>query len=81
MQHICMHRTTILLPQDLRRRAERDARALGISLSELIRRRLSEGLGDDDEDEKAPRFFCRTPWKGAGPSDTAKRHDDYLYGE
>ncbi len=35
-----MHRTTILLPEDLRVSAEAHARKLGISLGELIRRRL-----------------------------------------
>jgi hypothetical protein len=35
-----MHRTTILLPNELRQRADREAKALGISLSELIRRRM-----------------------------------------
>ena len=35
-----MHRTTILLPEDLRASAEAHARKLGISLGELIRRQL-----------------------------------------
>jgi hypothetical protein len=35
-----MHRTTILLPEDLQARAEAHARRLGISLGELIRRQL-----------------------------------------
>jgi hypothetical protein len=73
-----MHRTTILLPDDLRRRAEREARALGISLGELIRRRLA-GAGSGGEPERA-RFFDRQPWTGPGPSDTAANHDRYLYG-
>jgi hypothetical protein len=73
-----MHRTTILLPNDLRRRADREAKALGISLSELIRRRLA---ADGDPVATArPRFFARQPWSGPGPSDTAANHDTYLYG-
>ena len=73
-----MHRTTILLPNDLHRRAGREARALGISLSELIRRRLAA----DEVVERAerPRFFARQPWTGQGPSDAAANHDSYLYG-
>lgn len=73
-----MHRTTILLPTDLHRRAEREAKALGISLSELIRRRLAAD-GEPATSER-PRFFSRHPWTGTGPTDTAANHDDYLYG-
>jgi hypothetical protein len=73
-----MHRTTIMLPPDLRRKADREAKALGISLSELIRRRLS--AGGLPEPGAKPRFFSRQPWQGAGGSDTAANHDQYLYG-
>lgn len=73
-----MHRTTILLPNELRRSAEREAKALGISLSELIRRRLA-ATGESAIAER-PRFFARQPWTGQGPSDTAANHDAYLYG-
>ena len=72
-----MHRTTILLPNELRRSADREAKALGISLSELIRRRLA---GNGDAGKNRPRFFARQPWAGQGPSDHAANHDAYLYG-
>jgi hypothetical protein len=72
-----MQRTTILLPDDLRRRAEREAKALGISLSELIRRKLAQP--EQEASQQRPRFFTRKPWSGAGPSDTAINHDSYLY--
>lgn len=73
-----MHRTTILLPNDLRHRADREAKALGISLSELIRRRLA--MDGDAVKTDRPRFFSRQPYTGQGPSDTAGNHDAYLYG-
>ncbi len=73
-----MHRTTILLPNELRRSADREAKALGISLSELIRRRLA-GDAETKKTER-PRLFSRQPWAGHGPSDTASNHDAYLYG-
>jgi hypothetical protein len=73
-----MHRTTILLPNELRRRADREAKALGISLSELIRRRLASDDGPSNPER--PRFFARQPWTGPGPVDTAANHDTYLYG-
>ena len=73
-----MHRTPILLPTELRRRADREAKALGISLSELIRRRLA---GDGAAfGTNRPRFFTRQAWTAQGPADTADKHDDYLYG-
>jgi hypothetical protein len=73
-----MHRTTILLPNELRRRADREAKSLGISLSELIRRRLAADEGQATAER--PRFFARQPWTGPGPSDAAANHDTYLYG-
>jgi hypothetical protein len=73
-----MHRTTILLPNELRQRADREARSLGISLSELIRRRLAADENPDKSER--PRFFTRQPWTGPGPADTAANHDTYLYG-
>jgi len=73
-----MHRTTILLPERLKRDAERRARKEGLSLSELIRRRLAE---DTDDPKARPAFFERAPWAEPVPQDLASRHDDYLYGE
>lgn len=67
-----------MLPPDLRRKADHEAKALGISLSELIRRKLDEGSGG--EAPAKSRFLSRQPWQGGGPSDTAAKHDDYLYG-
>ncbi len=75
-----MHRTTILLPRDLHRDAEKKAASLGISLSELIRRQLTAGVGGGPK-AKTPRFFLREPWRDAGASDVAANHDRYLYGE
>ena len=73
-----MHRTTILLPEELRRRAAREARDLGISLSELIRRRLASS--SVPEGAERPRFFAREPWSGPEADDVAANHDEYLYG-
>jgi hypothetical protein len=71
-----MQRTTILLPSDLRRRADREAKALGISLSELIRRRLT---GNEVAGKTIiPRFFSRQPWVGSVSSHTAANHDAYV---
>jgi hypothetical protein len=74
-----MHRTTILIPNELKRQAEQQARREGVSLSELIRRRLSESM--DTEAKPTAAFFSRQPWSGNAPAELSARHDDYLYGE
>ncbi|MFU8848642.1 MAG: CopG family transcriptional regulator [Opitutales bacterium] len=73
-----MHRTTILIPNELKSQAEQQARREGISLSELIRQRLLESI---DSKAKPAAFFSRQPWSGEVPADLSARHDDYLYGE
>jgi len=73
-----MHRTTILLPADLHRAAEREARELGLSLGELIRRRLAPSMQKGKN--ATPAFFARKPWTDQGPSDLSVHHDQYLYG-
>ena len=73
-----MHRTTILLPRDLHRAAESEARTAGISFSELIRRRLATSR--PQQPASPPAFFSRKPWVDSGPSDMAADHDRYLYG-
>jgi hypothetical protein len=73
-----MHRTTILLPADLHRAAEREARELGLSLGELIRRRLAPSMRKGKN--TTPAFFAREPWTDSGPSDLSVHHDQYLYG-
>jgi len=72
-----MHRTTILLPPDLHRAAEVEARAKGISLSELIRRKLAPAM--EGRSNSTPAFFDRKPWVDSGPCDLSENHDRYLY--
>jgi hypothetical protein len=72
-----MHRTTILLPEELYRAAGREARSLGVSLGELIRRRLAKAPGKPPVPEA---FFTRQPWSGEAPADLSVHHDRYLYG-
>ena len=75
--YFCMHRTTILLPEELYRAAGREARSLGVSLGELIRRRLATV---PSEPPKQEAFFARRPWSGEAPDDLSANHDRYLYG-
>jgi len=51
-----MHRTTILLPEDLRRRAESAAASQGLSLSELIRRQLEKVASPSGKSDQSISF-------------------------
>ena len=78
-----MHRTTILLPEKLRREATKAARQQGISLSELIRKQLSEFVGETEPSkrEKDALFNPRHLMSKHAPQDLAANHDDYLHEE
>ncbi len=73
-----MHRTQLLLEawqyDALRTRAER----AGISLSELVRRVLSEYLAPEDDIAQSPLLAM----EGIGTENaSARQHDDPLYAE
>lgn len=78
-----MHRTTILLPPALHREAEIVARQRGITLSELIRRKLTAAVGAKATSARSrdPLFRPGRLIEGKGPTDMAVAHDHYLYGE
>ncbi len=78
-----MHRTTIMLPPDLKARAQRRAQELGVSFGELMRQALESELaasqgrtrGDD------PLFADDAIFSGEAPADLSENHDRYLYDE
>jgi hypothetical protein len=72
-----MHRTTILLPDELYKTAGKEAKSLGVSLGELIRRRLSVA---EPVAKTRPAFFARQPWSGEASVDLSINHDQHLYG-
>jgi hypothetical protein len=78
-----MHRTTILLPETLRRDAENVARGQGITLSELIRRKLAHSVASKARtaQEQDPFFRPGRLMTRQGPSDVSAKHDHYLYGK
>jgi hypothetical protein len=49
---------------------------MGVSLGELIRRRLA-----DSPERMSPKrpFFSRKPWTHQVPNDLSIKHDKYLY--
>ncbi len=76
-----MTRTTIMLPEDLKLRAQEIASRLGISLAELIRETLERRL-DARRDWQDDPLFAEVPvFEGPVPPDLSREHDRYLYGE
>lgn len=81
-----MHRTTIMLPDELKRRAARYADQRGISLGAVIRESLEERLArlppEGSTDWRDDPFFRDDAvWDGDGPTDLSINHDKYLYDE
>lgn len=76
-----MHRTTILLPEDLKRRASKLARREGVSLAELIRSALEERLAARTSWANDPLWKALEPmdFLPDSPTDLAANHDAYLY--
>lgn len=76
-----MHRTTLMLPPELKIRAQQQARKLGVSLGEFIRRAIEARLDDSRQAERAadPLFADDAVFTGDAPSDAAAEHDLYLY--
>ena len=76
-----MHRTTIMLPRDLKVRAERRAREEGVSLGEFVRRSVARSLGRPEEIAEDPLFADQQVYDGETPATYAADHDDHLYGD
>lgn len=79
---LCMHmkRTTVMLPTELKARAERRAYELGVSFGELVRESLHSALESGAERRtEDPLFSDAAVYGGRTPKDLAERHDEYLY--
>jgi hypothetical protein len=78
-----MHRTTLLLPDDLKIASENYARARRISLGALIRRQLAALVAGPDAETRAqdPLFSEFATFDGAAPRNLALQHDMALYGD
>lgn len=87
-----MERTTIMLPLELKVRAQRVAHQRGISLGVLIRESLTRALEREDlthalEKEEQNRreddslFADDAVFTGDAPADLAQHHDRYIYSE
>ena len=81
--HMDMHRTTILLPEELRASAEAVARRQGISLGELIRRQLKVVAKSKKKKKRSDdplfRYYAKIqPPSADDTDDGALNHDKYL---
>ena len=77
-----MRRTSILLPQTLRNRADREAQRLGISFGELVRRALDALLREEERVQARDPFFADgAVYTGDVPPGASVHHDDHLYPE
>ena len=78
-----MHRTTLMLPSDLKIQAQQQARMQGVSLGEFIRRAIEAQLRGSGAAQRAadPLFADGAVFTGDAPADSAAEHDRYLYGD
>jgi hypothetical protein len=79
MKASAMKRTTIMLPDDLRRRALLRAKQRGVSLGELIRDSLDAALPTVINEAQRDPLFEDVIFDGPAPADISANHDKYLY--
>jgi hypothetical protein len=70
--------TQISVPADLHIRVERQAKALGMSVNEFVRKSLERATSQPRSDDPLFADFAVYP---DGPDDVAANHDEYLYGD
>lgn len=76
-----MHRTTIMIPENLKSKALTLAKKTRMSLGQLIRESLEQRLNKKTSIEQDP-FFDHPPcFKKKAPKDVSATHDHYLYDE
>ena len=77
-----MKRTTIMLPSELKARAQQRARERGISFGQLLREAVEEALRTDSRGLRTadPLFADTAVFPGEAPTDLSSQHDQYLYG-
>jgi hypothetical protein len=76
-----MKRTTVMIPEDLKARAERRARRTGVSFGSLVRDSLQAALREPVPAAEDPFLSDAAVYRGAVPRDLSARHDHYLYEE
>lgn len=77
-----MHKTTIMLPLELKLLAEQEAHRLGISLGEVIRISLKNLIASARGQKSRDALFdLNIVYQGPCEKQLSLHHDDYLYGK
>lgn len=71
----------MILPHDLKARASRRARELGVSLRELIRTSLEAAVAKSRAPNEDSFLSDAATYDERVPADLSQRHDEYLYGQ
>lgn len=78
-----MYRTTVLLPEELKKKVEYRARLSDVSLGEFVRKSLEQALSNKGLNSlrNDPFIMDKNIYSKDIGSDVSKRHDDYIYGK
>lgn len=76
-----MDRTTIMLPTELKQKAMRCSRRLGVSFGEFVRLSIQDALACKYPETTDSLFEDHAVFEGSSPTDAAENHDELLYGE
>ena len=77
-----MHRTTVMLPEELKSQVVQFARESGLSLGDVVRESLENWLKNRRQRSTDDPLFHNVPvYDGPVPDDYSINHDKYLYGE
>lgn len=77
-----MHRTTIMLPEELKSKVVEYARECGMSLGEVVRDSLARWLQERRKRPRKDPLIDDVPvYDVPVPEDYSLNHDRYLYGE
>lgn len=70
-----------MLPPELKARAIREARNLGISFGEFVRQALAQSLSQARGPRTDSLVSDSAVFSGPAPADLSQEHDRHLYGE
>ena len=76
-----MRRTTVVLPPELKRRAQLVAARKGVSFGALMRSAIARYTEEEPVQERDPLFAVAPLFRDGGERDLAQRLDDELYGK
>ncbi len=76
-----MRRTTVVLPPELKRRAQQVAARKGVSFGALMRLAIARYTEEEPAPARDPLFAVAPVFRDGGARDLVERHDDELYGK